>query len=555
MVCLETAMASGAMVCKPDCCIKVETPQRGQPKRRLGVASKVRVMGVAAAAAAATTTEQEEQEMGARRRMKWKTLLGIFVLVLGYLVLGGAVFRALEQGNESAQRDAITAHKASFLVRHPCVPPDELEKLIQNVAAALSAGVNPSGNATSQNSHWDLGSAFFFAGTVITTIGFGNIAPSTKGGRIFCVVYALLGIPLFGFLLAGVGDQLGTIFGKSVANMEKNNTHKHLSQTKFRVISTVLFLLAGCLFFVVIPTVIFMHVEGWTTLEAIYFVVVTLTTIGFGDYVAGGNLQMQYKEWYKPLVWFWILVGLAYFAAILSMIGDWLRVLSRKTKEEVGEIRAQAAEWKANVTAELKVTRRRLSVEIHDKLQRAASIRNLERRHRLGPHEPRRHSMDVLTAERRAPSRASFLALANKAESVDRIVPPSELQNGEVLHKPASGESVNFAEGCNAGGSGGSMGSGDMKPYSIRSAFSRRSDHRGILKHTRWQLQQQQQQQHQQQRNQQQQSQHNVDNSLERESDSQQQLEQQPTPDTAHGSCDSFGIGNSQAHADAVNQG
>lgn len=35
-------------------------------------------------------------------------------------------------------------------------------------------------------------------------------------------------------------------------------------------------------------------------------------------------------------MWFWILVGLAYFAAVLSMIGDWLRVLSKKTKEEVG---------------------------------------------------------------------------------------------------------------------------------------------------------------------------------------------------------------------------
>lgn len=46
-------------------------------------------------------------------------------------------------------------------------------------------------------------------------------------------------------------------------------------------------------------------------------------------------------NWYKPLVWFWILVGLVYFAAVLSMIGDWLRVLSKKTKEEVGFIQLQ----------------------------------------------------------------------------------------------------------------------------------------------------------------------------------------------------------------------
>lgn len=29
------------------------------------------------------------------------------------------------------------------------------------------------------------------------------------------------------------------------------------------------------------------------------------------------------------------MVGLAYFAAVLSMIGDWFRVISKKTKEEV----------------------------------------------------------------------------------------------------------------------------------------------------------------------------------------------------------------------------
>ena len=56
---------------------------------------------------------------------------------------------------------------------------------------------------------------------VFSPSGFGNISPHTEGGRIFCIIYALLGIPLFGFLLAGVGDQLGTIFGKGIAKVEK----------------------------------------------------------------------------------------------------------------------------------------------------------------------------------------------------------------------------------------------------------------------------------------------------------------------------------------------
>lgn len=51
-------------------------------------------------------------------------------------------------------------------------------------------------------------------------------------------------------------------------------------------------------------------------------------------FLTGGS-DIEYLDFYKPVVWFWILVGLAYFAAVLSMIGDWLRVISKKTKEEV----------------------------------------------------------------------------------------------------------------------------------------------------------------------------------------------------------------------------
>ncbi|XP_026856652.1 potassium channel subfamily K member 10a [Electrophorus electricus] len=334
--------------------------------------------------------------------MKWKTVLAVFVVVVAYLVAGGLAFRALEQPFESNQKDTITAEKAAFLQKHPCVTPNELEELIKHSIDAFSAGVSPIGDTTYNFSYWDLGSAFFFAGTVITTIGYGNIAPSTEGGKIFCILYAIFGIPLFGFLLAGIGDQLGTIFVKMIAKVEKMFRHNHnqISQTKIRVASTLLFILAGCIVFVTIPAVIFKHIEGWTALEAIYFVVITLTTVGIGDYVAGGNRRIEYYKWYKPLVWFWILVGLAYFAAVLSMIGDWLRVLSKKTKEEVGEIKAHAAEWKANVRAEFRETRRRLSVEVHDKLQRAATIRSMERR-QLGL-DQRAHSLDMLSPERRA---------------------------------------------------------------------------------------------------------------------------------------------------------
>ncbi|XP_004635168.1 potassium channel subfamily K member 10 isoform X1 [Octodon degus] len=415
----------------PPVCQPKSTTNGHPPAPRLSISSRATVVA----------RMEGASQGGLQTVMKWKTVVAIFVVVVVYLVTGGLVFRALEQPFESSQKNTIALEKAEFLRDHICVSPQELETLIQHALDADNAGVSPVGNSSNSSSHWDLGSAFFFAGTVITTIGYGNIAPSTEGGKIFCILYAIFGIPLFGFLLAGIGDQLGTIFGKSIARVEKVFRKKQVSQTKIRVISTILFILAGCIVFVTIPAVIFKYIEGWTALESIYFVVVTLTTVGFGDFVAGGNAGINYREWYKPLVWFWILVGLAYFAAVLSMIGDWLRVLSKKTKEEVGEIKAHAAEWKANVTAEFRETRRRLSVEIHDKLQRAATIRSMERR-RLGL-DQRAHSLDMLSPEKRS----VFAALdtgrfkASSQESINNRPNNLRLKGSEQLNKHGQGAS------------------------------------------------------------------------------------------------------------------
>lgn len=73
-----------------------------------------------------------------------------------------------------------------------------------------------------------------------------------------------------------------------------------VSQTKIRVISTLIFILFGCLIFVALPVIIFKHIEGWSTLESIYFVVITLTTIGFGDFVAGEKGHLIFFLIYRP---------------------------------------------------------------------------------------------------------------------------------------------------------------------------------------------------------------------------------------------------------------
>ncbi|KAG7223363.1 hypothetical protein INR49_015719 [Caranx melampygus] len=280
--------------------------------------------------------------------MRCSTVLAILTGVLLYLVLGAVVFRALEAPREEGKHMQLLGTRRAFLENFTCVDSENLQTLIEEVVEAVGAGVDPSSNETFV-SQWDLASAFFFSGTIITTIGFGNISPKTDGGQLFCIFYALVGIPLFGILLAGVGDHLGTWLRKAVAKVEVLFLKWRVSPTIVRVISAVLSILLGCLLFVAVPILVFQEVEGWSLLESAYFVVITLTTVGFGDYVAGDSGHAGSDHWYKPLVWFWILLGLAYFASILTMIGNWLRVLSKKTRAEMEGLRAHATDWTQNI--------------------------------------------------------------------------------------------------------------------------------------------------------------------------------------------------------------
>ena len=98
----------------------------------------------------------------------------------------------------------------------------------------------------------------------------------------FFVFYAIIGIPLCAVFLAGLGDKLGKLYKKleDKAMLPKYpKTEKALKMFGFNALCFVVFSL--------IPAVIFMVVEGWTYRESWYYTIVTLTTVGFGDYVPG----------------------------------------------------------------------------------------------------------------------------------------------------------------------------------------------------------------------------------------------------------------------------
>uniref|UniRef100_A0A3B4V0X7 Potassium two pore domain channel subfamily K member 4 n=1 Tax=Seriola dumerili TaxID=41447 RepID=A0A3B4V0X7_SERDU len=279
--------------------------------------------------------------------MRYTTLLALLTGVMLYLVMGALVFRTLEFPKESSAFEDLLKAKQNFLGNNSCVTELDFHNLVKEVVSAVDAGLDVSSLPANFTSRWDLASAFFFCGTIITTIGFGNLSPRTWYGQLFCVCYALVGIPMFGILLAGVGDHMGTVLRRAVAKIETLFLKRKVRPTTVRVISAVLSILIGCLIFLAVPTVVFQKMEEWSFLESLYFVVITLTTVGFGDFVPVGGSESGL--FFKPLVWLWIVFGLAYFASILTMIGNWLRVLSKRTRAEMEELRAHATDWTQNI--------------------------------------------------------------------------------------------------------------------------------------------------------------------------------------------------------------
>ena len=67
--------------------------------------------------------------------------------------------------------------------------------MIEDIIEANNRGVSIDRNGTGVPS-WSFGQSFFFSSTVVTTIGYGHQSPLSGEGKFFCILYAMIGIPM-----------------------------------------------------------------------------------------------------------------------------------------------------------------------------------------------------------------------------------------------------------------------------------------------------------------------------------------------------------------------
>mmetsp|Transcript_18878 Transcript_18878/g.31213 ORF Transcript_18878/g.31213 Transcript_18878/m.31213 type:complete len:366 (-) Transcript_18878:314-1411(-) len=175
---------------------------------------------------------------------------------------------------------------------------------------------------------WTVVDAIYFATVTFTTIGYGDITPSTDGGRLFTVIFSLYGIFILGFFAGLVGEKLVELHNAALKAMEDRGrkTVKEMfgasssddARPKRRTVCTIicdvlqvelplicLILLLGICYGTL--------VEGWTVVESLYFATVTASTVGYGDFSPS-------EQWSRLLCVLLLPLAVTIFCEVLGRI-------------------------------------------------------------------------------------------------------------------------------------------------------------------------------------------------------------------------------------------
>ncbi|XP_057703345.1 potassium channel subfamily K member 1b [Corythoichthys intestinalis] len=240
-------------------------------------------------------------------------------LVLGYilyLIFGAMVFSSVEMPYEKALRQELTTMKRQFLQDNECITEESLERFLKEALEASNYGVSIL-NSTATNWNWDFTSSLFFASTVLSTTGYGHTAPLSEGGKAFCIIYSVFGIPFTLLFLTAVVQRI--MVYSTRRPISYIHMHWGISKPLVAIIHSCLLALLAVSCFFLIPAAIFSALEdNWNFLESFYFCFISLSTIGLGDYVPGEAANQKFRELYKLGITFYLILGLIVMLVVLE---------------------------------------------------------------------------------------------------------------------------------------------------------------------------------------------------------------------------------------------
>jgi len=165
---------------------------------------------------------------------------------------------------------------------------------------------------------WTFIDSMYFIVVSFTTVGYGDLYPTTDGQRLFTTVYVIIGIIVLGGIALGViFDGLFGAYDTAMVKVREsiyksNFSNKYVSCCKLTcgdenqqwLSDDVKYLL-----YVTIPgqalniaiAAIIGHFEGWNFQTSLYFCYITATTIGYGDISPTTQAMRLVAVFYLPL--------------------------------------------------------------------------------------------------------------------------------------------------------------------------------------------------------------------------------------------------------------
>lgn len=246
-------------------------------------------------------------------------------MFLAYIFLGAIVFQALESRNEEEERKSMLTARNHFQQKYNISQAD-MQVFVNKIEDIVDHGF-------SQHwmKRWTILGSLFFAGTVVTTIGYGHVTPCTNAGRIFCILYALVGIPLTWLMLSTLAKYINEWIGRALKCfyervLKRKPTGIGIKTASITLMISILMILTIALFGC--------YLEGWRYLDGVYFGFITLTTIGFGDFVPLHPSPNRDPSGYPAHVLIFTIMSIIYFTIGLAIVSSVLLSIRNAMEEK-----------------------------------------------------------------------------------------------------------------------------------------------------------------------------------------------------------------------------
>ncbi|XP_053334959.1 potassium channel subfamily K member 13 isoform X2 [Clarias gariepinus] len=253
-------------------------------------------------------------------------LLAAFILL--YLLCGALVFSALERPSELRAHQRWEEQLANFTRQHR-LNLENLQALLRHYEEAFVTGIR----VDTLRPRWDFSGAFYFVGTVVSTIGFGMTTPVTIGGKVFLIFYGLIGcaatILFFNLFLERIITMLAYIMRwcherqlrrAGVGGEEAHSEDDSLEGWKPSVYYVMLILGVAALLIACCASALYSSMEDWDYFDSLYFCFVAFSTIGFGDLVSSQRESYKAQEAYRLGNCLFILMGVCCIYSLFNVI-------------------------------------------------------------------------------------------------------------------------------------------------------------------------------------------------------------------------------------------